>query len=350
MALIQVIKHDEIENEIIWKYPNDELGTWTQLVVNPSQEVLLVKDGEICDIFKPGKYTLETKNIPILNKIINIPFGSESPFKAEIWFVNKRYNLDIKWGTPTPIQLEDPKYNIFIPVRSYGRFGIKIIETKLFFIKLIGTKIGLNSLEINNYLKGIYITKIKDLISNYLINKKISILEINAYIEEISSSIKEKMEKIFNEYGIELIYFNINDINISEDDLGVKRLKEALAKRAEMNIVGYNYAQERSFDTLEGVTKNNGKNQSGVLDAGVGLAMGVNLGNIFSQTLNENFSLNSSRNNEIVKECKKCGTILEEKMKFCPHCGESQVKECKKCGTILEEKMKFCPYCGNKYE
>ena len=72
----------------------------------------MLKDGKICDLFTTGKYILESKNIPILNKIINLPFGGESPFKVEVWFINKRYNLDIKWGTPSPIQLQDAKYKI----------------------------------------------------------------------------------------------------------------------------------------------------------------------------------------------------------------------------------------------
>lgn len=353
MSLIDVIKYEGGVNELVWKYPSDEIGTWTQLIVNPSQEAILVKDGEICDIFQSGKYTLDTKNIPILNKIINLPFGAESPYKVEVWFINKRCNLDIKWGTPTPIQLEDPKYQIFIPVRSYGQFGIRIEDSREFFTKLIGYKIQMNRFEINNYFRGVYLTKIRDLISSYVVNKKISILEINAFIDELSVHIKNSLLTTFSEYGVDLINFQINDINVSEEDTGVKRLKEALAKRAEMNIIGYNYAQERSFDTLEGAAKNNGGMGSNIMESGIGLAMGIGLGNQFSNQISNqiNGNLNSTDKNEMEgkkKICKKCGGELKEGAKFCHHCGEVQGKRCNKCGQILDEEAKFCQYCGER--
>ena len=193
MAIVNIIKYDGGIDEFIWKYPYEEIGTWSQLIVNETQEAILVKDGKICDIFRAGKYILDTKNIPILNKIINIPFGNESPFKVEVWFINKRVNLDIKWGTPTPIQLQDPKYGIFIPVRSFGQFGIKLEESKTFFTKLIGVKNSFNKAEINNYFRGVYLSKVKDIISSYIVNKKISILEINSCIVELSDYIKTSM-------------------------------------------------------------------------------------------------------------------------------------------------------------
>ncbi len=349
MALIGVIKHNSNSDEFIWKYPNEEIGTWSQLVVNPTQEVILVKDGMICDIFKAGKYTLDTENIPILNKIINIPFGGSSPYKVEIWFINKKYNLSIKWGTPTPIQLEDPKYNIFVKIRSYGHFGIKIEDTKIFFMKLIGTNSSFREREINSFFKGLYITKIRDLISSYLIKKRISILEINAYIDELSRHIKENVEGIFREYGIMLVNFFINDISVPDDDISIKRLKEALSKKAEMNIVGYNYVQERSFDTLEGAATNSSNSiGTNLMGAGLGMTMGVGLGNTLSDTMNSQLDIrNYSDKNSQKITCKKCSFVLPGGAKFCPECGSIQIKKCNNCGTIQKDKnAKFCLECG----
>lgn len=372
MALVDIVKYSGTLEEFIWKYPRDDLGTWTQLVVNETQEALLLKDGKICDLFTTGKYILESKNIPILNKIINLPFGGESPFKVEVWFINKRYNLDVKWGTPSPIQLQDAKYKIFIPVRSFGQFGIRIEDSKLFFSKIVGTKTIFTKNEINLFFRGLYLTKIKDMISSYLVKRKISILEINAYISELSDYISDSMKQVFKGYGIELVNFYINDINIPEDDSGVKRLKEALAKRAEMDIVGYNYLQERSFDTLEGAAKNTGTS-SNFINSGIGMAMGVGLGNNFSNKVNSNLLINTEE--EKIK-CIKCGTELKRGAKFCFECGEAQqkkcpncgalqenqntkfcsecgiplVKKCKKCGKVVEENIKFCPECGNRID
>ncbi|MDR0315053.1 MAG: SPFH domain-containing protein, partial [Oscillospiraceae bacterium] len=139
MAIVDVIKYDGSPDVFAWKYPSDDLGTWTQLIVNESQEAILYKGGQALDLFSAGRHTLETANIPILNKIINLPFGGRSPFKAEVWYINKVYSLDVKWGTATPIQLQDPKYKIFIPLRSFGQFGIQIEDSRKFFFFFFGT-------------------------------------------------------------------------------------------------------------------------------------------------------------------------------------------------------------------
>ena len=116
MALIDVVKWDMTEGEFCFKFPSDGLKIGTQLVVYPTQTAFFVKGGAICDEFTEGTYTIKTENIPILNKLINIPFGGDTPFKAEVWFINQVAKLDLQWGTPHPIQLEDPKYKIIVPV------------------------------------------------------------------------------------------------------------------------------------------------------------------------------------------------------------------------------------------
>lgn len=184
----------------------------------------------------------------------------------------------MKWGTPTAIQLQDPKYKVFLPLRSFGQFGIQIDDSRKFLIKLVGTLSVFDRDSIFRFFRGLYLTKVKDSISSYLIKKQISVLEINAYLDEISEHLKERMIPAFHEYGIKLINFYVNDISVPEDDPAVKKLKEALAKKAEMDIIGYNYVQERSFDTLEGAATNPGSGQSGLMGAGIGLGMGVGIG------------------------------------------------------------------------
>ena len=124
MAVIDVVKCPMRDTELCVKFPSNDLRMGSQLVVYPSQVAFFVKGGQIYDQFEAGTFTLKTSNIPLLNKIINLPFGSESPFQAEVWFINLTSKLDMKWGTPTPIQLEDPKYNIIIPVRAFGQYGL----------------------------------------------------------------------------------------------------------------------------------------------------------------------------------------------------------------------------------
>jgi len=357
MAIVEVVKYNGNPDVFAWKYPNEELGTWMQLIVNESQEAILFKGGKALDVFQSGRHTLETANIPILNKIINIPFGGRSPFTAEIWYINKVNSLDIKWGTASPIQLQDPKYSVFIPVRAFGQFGIRIENSKQFLVKLVGTLPIFDKTSVVKYFRGLYLTKVKDAISSYLVHKQISIMEINAYIEELSSYLQEKMQPVLEEYGIKLINFYVNDISVPEDDSAVKKLKDALAKKAEMNIIGYNYQQERSFDTLEGAAKNNGSSAN-LMGAGMGLGMGVTMGGAVGNQFG-GISKNINTTAEDTKPCPSCGAIMPKSKRFCSECGcdtnkqvEKEYKDlvvCSKCGAKYKNTMKFCPECGDKY-
>lgn len=354
MAIVEVITFNGNPDVFAWKYPNSELGTWTQLIVNESQEAILVKGGKICDVFQAGRHTLSTENIPILNKIVNLPFGGRSPFTAEVWYINKVFSLDIKWGTATPIQLQDPKYKVFVPVRAFGQFGIQIEDSQKFLVKLVGNLPQFDKTSILKYFRGVYLTKAKDGISSYLVHKNTSILEINAYLDEISSFLKERIAPTFNEYGIHLTSFYVNDINVPEDDAAVHKLKQALAKRAEMDIVGYSYQQERSFDTLEGAATNPNSMQGGLMGAGIGLGMGVGVGGAIGQQFT---GLTQTLNTAETKLCPKCNATIEKTARFCNRCGcDTEAKtepkteiKCSACGAALTENSKFCMECGKRY-
>jgi membrane protease subunit (stomatin/prohibitin family) len=377
MAIVDVVKYNGTPDVFAWKYPSEALGTWTQLIVNEAQEAVLFKGGQALDVLGSGRHTLETKNIPILNKIINLPFGGRSPFTAEVWYVNKAYSLDIKWGTPTPIQIQDPKYSVFVPVSSFGQFGITISDSKKFLTKLVGTLPLFDKDNITKYFRGVYITKVKDGISSYLIHKQIGIMEINAYIDELSTFMNERIGPAMDEYGIRLANFYINDINIPENDTAVKQLKDALAKRAEMNIVGYSYQQERSFDTLETAAGNTSSSAGEFMGVGMGLGMGVGLGGAMGSQFGgmaESINTNAGgpkecpschkmidKNNTFCPECgadttanpddvtcSGCNAKVPKDTKFCPECGTPLIRKCPNCNSALSGDLKFCPDCGEK--
>lgn len=355
MAIIEVLRFDGPSDILVWKYPNQELGTWTQLIVNESQEALLFKGGKALDLFGAGTHTLTTQNIPILSNLVNLPFGGKSPFAAEVLFVNKTIKMDVKWGTPTPIQLQEPKYQMFVSVRAFGQFGIQVEDTRKFILKLIGTTTEFDQVSLVNYFRGILMMNIKELISSFLIHKKISILDINAYLSEISKGVQERIAAVFQEYGLLLVNFNIDSINIPDNDPATNRLKEALAKKAEMDILGYTYGQERTFNTMESAAKNEG-NPSTYMGAGLGIEMGHVIGATIGNSLSRMTEKTGAFSN--TQTCTKCQTGNEQGANFCRGCGNSlkQVEPavrdsvaCHECAQPIPIGSKFCANCGNAY-
>lgn len=197
MALIDVVKCTMGNRELIAKFPSDNLRLGTQLVVYPGQTAFFIKGGQIYDEFEAGTYTLNTSNIPLLNKIINLPFGGESPFKAEVWFVNQIAILDSKWGTATPLQIEDPKYEVIVPIRSYGQYGFSIENPKLFLQSLIGNMTSFTVDKLNRYFKGKIMTQLTNIISDKLTRDNISVLNINSYLSDISEFCQERIAQYF---------------------------------------------------------------------------------------------------------------------------------------------------------
>lgn len=231
----------------------------------------------------------KTENIPLLGKLINLPFGGHTPFQAEVWFVNQISRLDLKWGTPQPIQLEDPKYGIIVPVRAFGQYGISISDPRLFLNTLIGNMSSMTAETIDNYFKGKLVSCLSSALSRKIVIDQIPISNINVYLSEISDYCRAEIGKTFEQYGISLKDFSVMSINIPEEDASFKELKAAMATRAKMNIAGKDvYQMQRSFDVLERAAGNN----SGIGGSLLGLGVGMGMGNIISDMANHTINTN----------------------------------------------------------
>lgn len=281
-----------VEGEFCHKFPSDDLRIGSQLVVYPAQTAFFVKGGAICDEFTSGTYTIKTENIPVLNKLINIPFGGDSPFKADVWFINQISKLDLAWGTPQPIQIEDPKYHIIVPVRAHGQYGIKIGNPRLFLETLIGNLQTFSSEKVEQYFKGRIITSLNTLLAKQIIENNKSVLDINTDLLALSDVCSSVLNQQFQKYGIDITEFSIMSITIPQEDESVKRLKEAKDLAARLNITGKDvYQMQRSFDVLEKAAGNEGAGGQ-MMGMGVGLGAGVGVGNVMGniagQTMNTN--------------------------------------------------------------
>lgn len=292
MAIIDVVKCDIVDGVFCHKFPSDDLRIGSQLVVYPSQTAFFVKGGVVCDEFTAGTYTIKTENIPVLNNLVNIPFGGDSPFKAEVWFVNQISELDIPWGTPHPIQLEDPKYKIIVPVRAHGQYGLRISNSRLFLETLIGNMSSFTADKIDQYFKGKMIASLNTMLAQQIINERVSVLDINTQLMTMSETLNVQLNNMFEKYGVSIVDFSIMSINVPENDDSVIQLKKAKDLAARLSITGRDvYQMERSFDVLQTAAGNEGVGGQ-MLAMGAGLGAGVGVGNamgdIAMQTMNTN--------------------------------------------------------------
>ncbi len=379
MALLDVVQWDNTQGDIIHKFPEGAISMGAQLIVRENQEAVLFREGRALDTFGPGRHTLKTGNIPILEKLINLPFGGKSPFPAEVYYVNITEIPNLKWGTKQPIQLLDPTYNLAIPVRAFGAYSIRVKDTKALLMMAIGTWQAYTTEAVGSALRDMVIMpKLQDLISETMIKQNITILKIAAYYDEIGMAGKAKIAEDFTSFGIELVRFAVESINFPEEDESVKRLKKALADKAEINIMGGDdYRMKRTFDTMEKAASGDGM-AGGMMGAGMGVGMGQQMGQMMGAAMGtgqqgqqqaqggqvacphcrvmnaQNAKFCSSCGKEMTVpgvKCTKCGAMAQPGAKFCPECGQNlQASACPKCNAALQPGAKFCPECGEKIQ
>ena len=342
-----------------WKFDkSQELSTWTQLIVNESQEAALFRGGAMDGPFGPGRHTLKTENIPIIAAAIKLPFG-RSPFTAEVWYVNRAIALDVPWATETPIQLLDPMHKVMIPVEASGQYGVQVDHTRKFLVKLVGTMPDFTQEKLNQYLRSMILAIAKSTIAKEIVQKKISILEVAMQLVDLSNAIQADLAVKLEEFGLKLVNFFVSAINVRSDDPSIVRLRDAMSKRAEMEIIGFNYQQERSLDVLQTAAGNEGPS-AGIMGAAMGLGAGLAVGGAVGQgfsgiagALNPTPPLPQPKAPggaaAPLAPCGKCGAVRSDPAaRFCGACGTPypQNAACSACGTMLAAGSRFCPNCG----
>lgn len=356
-ALIDRIKYDGPQNGspwLVYKYPSEKFVLGSQLIVNQGQEALFFKGGEALDLFGPGTHTLQTGNLPLLNKLVNLPFGGDTPFTAEIYYLNKTSKLNMNWGTPNAFPVEDPKYGILLSIRSHGTYGLRINDTRMFITELIGAVPNGSTVTYEfaaSYFSGLLVSKIKNVISAYMIRQKISFLEVTGYLDEISKDCEAAVKEEFDRFGAEVVNFYVETITPPKDEYEkLRNYKE------ELSLGGDFYTQRRSLDIMEDLAQN--KAAGGLANAGAGLGMGLGLasqaGGIFQNLGGAmNIAPNGSApqgNASAGNACPHCGASNSQGQKFCGTCGKPMVVgiQCPACGKINPVGQTFCGECGTK--
>lgn len=349
MAIFSVIRFDGLRNRdwVVYKYPSNKIVLGSQLIVQEGQNAIFVKSGVVCDTFYPGTYTLNTSNLPIIAGLVNLPFGGETPFSAEIYFVNITTKLDIYWGTTDPIQLVDPKYFVRLRIRAFGQMALKLFDSVSFFRELIGgmRQDDLVSFEkIQEFYRGLIVIKAKTIIADCIISNKISALEISTKLEELSEAVKGKITDVFQQYGLNVVNFYIQSINFPDEDFD--KINKLLEDKAAFEIIGDSrYVTKRTFDVYEGAANNQNGVAGAFVAGGVGLGAGLNMGNNMNTAMSNPMGDSAAA---AQKQCPACNSAVSAAAKFCPKCGFNFNSLVCTCGYKLSPNDMFCPQCGKK--
>ena len=317
MALIDVVKYDSPNDEsFVWKFPSENLRIATKVVVNQSQEVLFVKGGQVLDALDPGTHTLSTGNIPLLDKLINLPFGGNTPFTAEVWYVNKTVKRDLKWGTPSPIQIMDNTLGFPVSVRSFGKWGARIENARSFLTQIVGSQSITDAEKINDYFTGEIVQSLSKIISTAINVNNISILQIASSLTELSKFATDMMKKEFERFGLEIVNFNIESINIPEDEMEkIQKVFEKTLEAKELSKVkvGGAFNAIKTFEVLNAAADNpsDGSSVGAMLGAGIGLGAGLPLGSQLGQKLNISDNENNNETQDPAERIKKLKELFD---------------------------------------
>ncbi len=407
--IAELIKYEGDNSTFIWKHPSEDFNSLTQLVVHESQEAIFMMNGQALDLFGPGRYTLETQNIPELGKFLKRLTGDESPFHCEVYFINKTEQMAVKWGTDSKVQFMEPTYHFPIQIGACGEMSLRAEDSRKLLLKLVGTEASLGQTQMVQYFRAFLMTRVKSYLAQVMREQQISVFEIDEHLNAISQTLHTMLRPDFTEYGVSLEHFFVTTIVKPDGELSYEKFKtlhfrqyadiaeaklrqqvgvieqqteaqrmviESQAIAQKRALEGYTYQQERGFDVAEKVAQNEAVGQFTNMGVGLGTMAGVGgaVGGIVGSSINT--AMNSTMiqppvpgafgaevpgadttgetvHTDAAKKCSKCGSPLPEGAKFCLECGEkvetlpAGMIKCPGCGEVVAQ-GKFCLMCGNK--
>jgi membrane protease subunit (stomatin/prohibitin family) len=280
---------DKLRNEFIdiveWTEPSDndilcyrfpryqnEIKNGAKLTVREGQAAVFVSEGQIADVFQPGMYTLETKNLPILSTIKGWKYGFNSPFKAEVYFVSTRQWTDKKWGTQNPVMMRDPEFGP-VRVRAFGSYAFRVSDPATFLRQLVATDPSFETYEIANQLRNVIVSRIVDAMGQ----SKIPILDLAGNYEKLSAIAKERIAPELQSMGLTVTQFFVENVSLPPE------VEQMLDKRSSMAVLG-NMEQYTRFQTANAIG-DAANNPGGLAGAGAGLGAGVAIGSAMADAM-----------------------------------------------------------------
>lgn len=343
-----IIKNSGQGDYLVWLCPEEDFNTGSTLIVQEGEEAVFLKDGTIENIFPAGKYVLSTNNYPFLSRFTNAFSGGISAFNCKVYFFRKASSMEILWGTDSPIQVRDPVQMIMTSVQARGSFKVTVSEPAKFLGKLLGNNIVLmKQQELLSFFRTELIQHVKSLITKYLKEAGTEILGICSELNELATKLSPDLQKILSEYGLDLLRFAIEALDIPQNDPSRQKLEAAYATKRESQIFGDEYGKFASREILGNLSQNGG---GSIAAMGAGLGMAAGVGQAFGSMTNQIFEKQNQDPPAVGVVCLDCGTANSSGAKFCSSCGSKLPLNtfCSNCGTKLLPGVKFCSDCGTK--
>jgi len=339
--LLEIIEWtDPTGEEMIHRTPSEgsaDIKWGAQCVVRESQSAVFFRDGKACDVLGPGRHTLTSLNLPILTRLLALPWGMKSPFRCEVYFINHKVFTQLRWGTMHPVAFRDRELGL-VRLRAFGNYTTKVTEPLLFLNSIVGRQAVFTTQDIGDYLRDVIVFRLTDLFGERLD----TILDLPRQYEELAQAAKDRIAIEFQKYGLELIDFYITSITPPED---VQKMIDA---RGGMAAVG-DLNRFLKFGLAKAFAESGGTWPAAGAGMGIGAGVGLLVPGLLSKALAPNPTDLKSDPLPTVT-CLKCGNDTPEESRFCYRCGNQMVatNRCPACGIDLPAEAVFCMVCGTK--
>ena len=236
-GLASIIKYEGDNETLIWKHPIEDFNFGSQLIVHEIQEAIFFRDGQALDLFGAGRYTLETQQLPLLEKLYKLPTDTEGTFHSEVYFINLATQMGIKWGTDSKVRLFDPTSGLHLELGASGEFNIRVSDSRKLLLKVVGTAGTLGQAQLlgsgtsKGFFRAMVMTQVKSFLAQTIKENAINVLEIDEHLMALSQALRDRINVSLAEYGLNMPEFFVGRVVTPDDDPNFRRMKEQYAEQ-----------------------------------------------------------------------------------------------------------------------